>query len=192
MLSNRTSPTHSSHIIRTSTSPKSLHSPASFSSPRNSTRSSPLRDANDNARSHFTQPKWPTTHQDVHHDAPLEITSGASIIPEDDYHEDPLSSNAHHRAHISPLHARSDLQSTDDDDGLAPTANSPRSDQRATAPSSQASTEVRGISSHKTPNVYINGLPPYFPEAQLYELTSPYGEVKSVRTFTRRVGERCS
>ncbi len=41
--------------------------------------------------------------------------------------------------------------------------------------------------SHKTPNVYINGLPPHFPEDQLYALAAPFGEVKSVRTFTRHV-----
>lgn len=41
--------------------------------------------------------------------------------------------------------------------------------------------------SHKTPNVYINGLPPHFPEEQLYALAAPFGEVKSVRTFTRHV-----
>jgi hypothetical protein len=46
--------------------------------------------------------------------------------------------------------------------------------------------------SHKTPNVYINGLPPYFPEEQLYALTAPFGSVRSVRTFTRHVGERVS
>jgi RNA recognition motif. (a.k.a. RRM, RBD, or RNP domain) len=41
--------------------------------------------------------------------------------------------------------------------------------------------------SSKTPNVYINGLPPHFPEDQLYALAAPFGEVKSVRTFTRHV-----
>jgi hypothetical protein len=41
--------------------------------------------------------------------------------------------------------------------------------------------------SYKTPNVYINGLPPHFPEDQLYALTAPFGEVRSVRTFTRHV-----
>ncbi|KAF5324104.1 hypothetical protein D9619_011389 [Psilocybe cf. subviscida] len=39
----------------------------------------------------------------------------------------------------------------------------------------------------KTANVYINGLPPHFPEDQLFALASPYGEVRSVRTFTRHV-----
>ncbi|GLB38977.1 putative RNA recognition motif containing protein [Lyophyllum shimeji] len=39
----------------------------------------------------------------------------------------------------------------------------------------------------KTPNVYINGLPPHFPEDQLYALAAPFGTVKSVRTFTRHV-----
>lgn len=41
--------------------------------------------------------------------------------------------------------------------------------------------------SYKTPNVYINGLPPHFPEDQLYALAAPFGEVRSVRTFTRHV-----
>lgn len=41
--------------------------------------------------------------------------------------------------------------------------------------------------SQKTPNVYINGLPPHFPEDQLYALAAPFGEVRSVRTFTRHV-----
>ncbi|KAG6863567.1 hypothetical protein C0991_005021, partial [Blastosporella zonata] len=39
----------------------------------------------------------------------------------------------------------------------------------------------------KTPNVYINGLPPHFPEDQLYALAAPFGAVRSVRTFTRHV-----
>jgi hypothetical protein len=42
----------------------------------------------------------------------------------------------------------------------------------------------------KSPNVYINGLPPHFPEDQLFELTSPFGEIRSVRSFTRHVGEK--
>ncbi|KAL1741213.1 hypothetical protein HDZ31DRAFT_67158 [Schizophyllum fasciatum] len=40
------------------------------------------------------------------------------------------------------------------------------------------------------PNVYINGLPPHFPETELYALAAPFGEVRSVRSFTRHVGER--
>ncbi|PPQ96971.1 hypothetical protein CVT26_006450, partial [Gymnopilus dilepis] len=36
-----------------------------------------------------------------------------------------------------------------------------------------------------TPNVYINGLPPHFPEDQLFAMVSAFGEVRSVRTFTR-------
>lgn len=43
---------------------------------------------------------------------------------------------------------------------------------------------------YKTPNVYINGLPPHFPEDQLFELASPFGEIRSVRSFTRHVGEK--
>lgn len=43
--------------------------------------------------------------------------------------------------------------------------------------------------SNKTPNVYINGLPPHFPEEQLYALAAPYGSIRSVRTFTRHVKE---
>jgi hypothetical protein len=44
----------------------------------------------------------------------------------------------------------------------------------------------------KTPNVYINGLPPHFPEDELFALTAPYGDVRSVRSFTRHIGERSS
>ncbi|KAF7293466.1 hypothetical protein MIND_01124300 [Mycena indigotica] len=40
----------------------------------------------------------------------------------------------------------------------------------------------------KTPNVYINGLPPNFPEDQLIQLAVPFGTVQSVRSFTRHVG----
>ncbi len=42
------------------------------------------------------------------------------------------------------------------------------------------------------PNVYINGLPPNFPEDQLYALTKDFGGVVSVRTFTRHVSDRPS
>ncbi|KAL6300778.1 hypothetical protein BKA93DRAFT_752487 [Sparassis latifolia] len=37
----------------------------------------------------------------------------------------------------------------------------------------------------RIPNVYINGLPPNFPEDQLYAITREFGTVLSVRTFTR-------
>ncbi|KAJ7923272.1 hypothetical protein B0H13DRAFT_1865082 [Mycena leptocephala] len=39
--------------------------------------------------------------------------------------------------------------------------------------------------SGKMPNVYINGLPPNFTEAQLHAIASPFGKVVSVRCFTR-------
>ncbi|KIK90597.1 hypothetical protein PAXRUDRAFT_672772 [Paxillus rubicundulus Ve08.2h10] len=44
--------------------------------------------------------------------------------------------------------------------------------------------------SQRTPNVYINGLPPHFPEQELFALARSFGEVKSVRTFTRHVSEK--
>ncbi|PPQ78268.1 hypothetical protein CVT25_011727 [Psilocybe cyanescens] len=50
-----------------------------------------------------------------------------------------------------------------------------------------ASESALGNAGQKTPNVYINGLPPHFPEDQLFALASPYGEIRSVRTFTRHV-----
>jgi hypothetical protein len=52
--------------------------------------------------------------------------------------------------------------------------------------------KTTGGSSIQPPNVYINGLPPHFPEDQLYALTSPYGPVRSVRSFTRHIGDRAS
>lgn len=58
--------------------------------------------------------------------------------------------------------------------------------------STTSSTASNSSSSLKTPNVYINGLPPNFPEEQLLEMTKPYGEVISVRTFTRHVSEKPS
>ena len=44
--------------------------------------------------------------------------------------------------------------------------------------------------SGRTPNVYINGLPPNFPEQDLFALARPFGNVKSVRSFTRHVSEK--
>jgi len=40
--------------------------------------------------------------------------------------------------------------------------------------------------------VYINGLPPNFPEEDLLAMTKPFGEVISVRTFTRHVSDKPS
>ena len=54
--------------------------------------------------------------------------------------------------------------------------------------SSTGMTEQTDLGLHgKTPNVYINGLPPHFPEEQLQAMAEPFGVVKSVRTFTRHV-----
>ncbi len=44
----------------------------------------------------------------------------------------------------------------------------------------------------RIPNIYINGLPPKFPEEQLYALIKDFGGVVSVRTFTRHVSDRPS
>lgn len=45
-----------------------------------------------------------------------------------------------------------------------------------------------GVSdANKTPNVYINGLPPHYPEDELFNLASEFGPIRSVRTFTRHV-----
>ncbi|KAA1473141.1 hypothetical protein DENSPDRAFT_224517 [Dentipellis sp. KUC8613] len=52
--------------------------------------------------------------------------------------------------------------------------------------------EDEATGSFKTPNVYINGLPPNFPEENLFEMTKDFGPVVSVRTFTRHVSERPS
>ncbi|KAJ7150485.1 hypothetical protein C8R43DRAFT_1107407 [Mycena crocata] len=46
--------------------------------------------------------------------------------------------------------------------------------------------------SGKTPNVYINGLPPYFREEQLFALAAPFGDVVSVRCFTRHTTKATS
>lgn len=50
---------------------------------------------------------------------------------------------------------------------------------------------VNGVGdAFKSPNVYINGLPPHYPEDHLFELCSGFGEIRSVRSFTRHVGEK--
>ncbi|KAF8129453.1 hypothetical protein K438DRAFT_1999856 [Mycena galopus ATCC 62051] len=43
--------------------------------------------------------------------------------------------------------------------------------------------------SGKTPNVYINGLPPHFRDDQLRAIAAPFGEIISVRCFTRNTGK---
>jgi len=48
------------------------------------------------------------------------------------------------------------------------------------------------LSEQRIPNVYVNGLPPNFPEEQLYALTKDFGPIVSVRTFTRHVSDRPS
>jgi RNA recognition motif-containing protein len=50
----------------------------------------------------------------------------------------------------------------------------------------------QGTSDHRTPNVYVNGLPPNFPEEQLLAIAREFGPVQSVRTFTRHVADRPS
>lgn len=58
-------------------------------------------------------------------------------------------------------------------------------------PVSPTSTDPeKSISTQRTPNIYINGLPPHFSEQELFALTRPFGAVKSVRTFTRHVSEK--
>ena len=68
----------------------------------------------------------------------------------------------------------------------APLAASPSLTSESSAPSATSD------GSFKTPNVYINGLPPNFPEDQLLAMTREFGEVISVRTFTRHVSDKPS
>lgn len=53
-----------------------------------------------------------------------------------------------------------------------------------------SSTESISATSQRAPNVYINGLPPHFSEQDLFALARPFGDIKSVRTFTRHVSEK--
>jgi hypothetical protein len=53
---------------------------------------------------------------------------------------------------------------------------------------SAGSTSENGTASAgvvRTPNVYINGLAPHFPEDELFNLCTEFGPIRSVRTFTR-------
>ena len=69
-------------------------------------------------------------------------------------------------------------------------ANDSPDDFQTNAASFIASTPSAQSDSTTPPNVYINGLPPNFPEEQLYNMTKEFGTVLSVRTFTRHVSER--
>ncbi|KAI0088394.1 hypothetical protein BDY19DRAFT_1057532 [Irpex rosettiformis] len=63
----------------------------------------------------------------------------------------------------------------------------------ASEPSPSIGSDTDSVSAGlKTPNVYINGLPPNFPEEDLLAMTKPFGEVISVRTFTRHVSDKPS
>ncbi|KAG8216591.1 hypothetical protein J3R82DRAFT_6776 [Butyriboletus roseoflavus] len=53
-----------------------------------------------------------------------------------------------------------------------------------------SSTESISTTSQLAPNVYINGLPPHCSEQDLFALARPFGDIKSVRTFTRHVSEK--
>ncbi|KAI0777265.1 hypothetical protein BD413DRAFT_466980 [Trametes elegans] len=59
------------------------------------------------------------------------------------------------------------------------------------APAKIAPTPTEEAGPHP-PNVYINGLPPNFPEDDLLAMTRPFGKVLSVRTFTRHVSDKPS
>ncbi|KAJ7096567.1 hypothetical protein B0H15DRAFT_774060 [Mycena belliarum] len=67
-------------------------------------------------------------------------------------------------------------------DSAAARAHAPKNVEPSAPPGAPAEPE-------KTPNVYINGLPPNFPEDQLFALAAPFGAVRSVRSFTRHVGD---
>ncbi|KAJ7053651.1 hypothetical protein C8F01DRAFT_1064523 [Mycena amicta] len=103
----------------------------------------------------------------------------------------PLASTTHEACVESPAAESVEptptkATTTSRDAPCSPTATAPRSQQPASSPS---------FAPHlpepveKTPNVYINGLPPNFPEDQLFALASPFGVVRSVRSFTRHVGD---
>lgn len=55
-----------------------------------------------------------------------------------------------------------------------------------------AESEHSASSEPRPPNVYINGLPPNYPEEELLAMTQPFGTVLSVRTFTRHVSDKPS
>ncbi|KAI0305346.1 hypothetical protein B0F90DRAFT_1815573 [Multifurca ochricompacta] len=75
---------------------------------------------------------------------------------------------------------------------LTPPAVLSHSVPRVPEPPSATTATKADPSDSRVPNVYINGLPPNFPEEQLYALTKDFGGIVSVRTFTRHVSDRPS
>jgi hypothetical protein len=63
-----------------------------------------------------------------------------------------------------------------------PTAADKADKDRASAEKDKTAAEkdkvVAAADKDKTPNVYINGLPPNFPEDQLFALAKPFGDVR--------------
>ncbi|KAI9065627.1 hypothetical protein FKP32DRAFT_1590416 [Trametes sanguinea] len=74
---------------------------------------------------------------------------------------------------------------------FVPAATRPRRDEEVVV-TAVAPPESPNDSEPKPPNVYINGLPPNFPEEDLLAMCSPFGNVLSVRTFTRHVSDKPS
>lgn len=104
------------------------------------------------------------------------------------------SSNAHRSPHTS---ASSDIR----DFEFSTASECSLSYAKMLATSELSATEGEGpqqtlpsqsSSTLRTPNVYINGLPPHFPDESLYAMTRDFGHVLSVRTFTRCVGDKMS
>ncbi|KAJ7050299.1 hypothetical protein C8F01DRAFT_1264183 [Mycena amicta] len=79
-------------------------------------------------------------------------------------------------APLSPISGQDDTHPT-----AHPTARRPRIPIQA---SSSTSSDPDSVADD-APNVYINALPPHFTEEQLLVIVANFGEVVSVRTFTR-------
>ena len=99
---------------------------------------------------------------------------------------------------LTPSHAQFRSGATTES-GLFPKVPTPEGAQRPPVEpndemksTSEVKHDQRSDESLRTPNVYINGLPPHFPDESLYLMTRDFGHVLSVRTFTRCVGEKMS
>lgn len=121
-------------------------------------------------------PPNPTTHIIEIDDSPVPSFEAASPPPSNVTSPSLISGLSHPSlVHYQQSHIGSDMPSAD-----------------AAGATGVTSSQSAPVDDFKTPNVYINGLPPNFPEEQLLAMTREFGDVVSVRTFTRHVSDRPS
>ncbi|OAX39944.1 hypothetical protein K503DRAFT_849253 [Rhizopogon vinicolor AM-OR11-026] len=190
-------PEHTTSVITgCATTPISSSSPSAPPAPPDSDSSPPINTLSNTAfsSSQSTQSSSPSSPSQINFDSsPKFITSS---------HSNPISMSTNQavtRPNNPPLHENVSPNSLPYSiscptglqfpyDHMFPDSSDSQSSLSPDAPSHGLPSASHAL--NRTPNVYINGLPPNFPEQELFALARPFGDVKSVRSFTRHVSEK--